>query len=69
MTFTEAAVGEETISKVEAIVRSYPEGITVEHMMEKFGFANSNVIRAALKVLEERKVVQGDYLGNFGRRK
>jgi SOS-response transcriptional repressor LexA len=69
MSSMEAAVGEETLSKIEAIVRSYPEGITVEYMMEMFGFTNSNVIHAALKVLQERGVVQGNYLGNFSQRK
>jgi hypothetical protein len=69
MTFLEVAVGEETISKIEAIVRSHPEGITVEGIMAKYGFTNSNVIHAALKVLQERGILEPDYLFNFSRRR
>jgi SOS-response transcriptional repressor LexA len=53
------SVGEEVISKILAIVRSHPEGVTVEQMMEGHGFTNSNVIHAALRVLEERVEIQG----------
>jgi len=52
--FLETDVGPEVIAKIKAIVASHPEGIMVEQIREKYGFANANVIWAALNVLRER---------------
>jgi len=62
MDFMTVSVGEEIISKILAIVRSHAEGVTVEQMMDGHGFTNSNVIHAALRVLEERGEIQGQNL-------
>jgi len=55
--FMETVVGEDAIAKISSIVRSYPEGIMVEQIKEWFGF-DTNVTRAALRILQERGEVQ-----------
>jgi hypothetical protein len=48
---------EELISKVYSIIRSHPDGVTVEQMVDQYGFASSTV-HAVLRVLLERDEVQ-----------
>lgn len=56
-TILEVTVGKDSIAKVQGIVRSYPKGISVEQIQERFGF-NTNTVRAALHILEERGEVK-----------
>ena len=60
------AVGPDAIAKIRAIVRSYPDGITVEQIKEWYGFTNSNAIHAALRVLEEQGEVQAGPAIRYG---
>ena len=48
------ALGEEFIAQIKGILRSYPEGITVAQIKERFDIPNTNNIHAALRVLQER---------------
>ncbi|MGD0214191.1 MAG: hypothetical protein ABSB87_13245 [Terriglobales bacterium] len=52
--FMAVAVGPDAVEKIRAIVRSHPDGITLEEIMGRYGFTNSNAVRAALRVLEEQ---------------
>jgi hypothetical protein len=56
--FMETDIGPEALAKIKAIVKSHPEGIMPEQIREQYGFAHMNVIRAALRMLEERGEVQ-----------
>jgi hypothetical protein len=60
MSALETAVGEEVIAKIAAIARSYPEGVTPESIKRSFGYENTNVVRAALEILQQRSEVVKD---------
>jgi hypothetical protein len=55
--FMAVGVGDKVIAEIGAIVRSYPEGISVEKIVQNFGFTNRDTIRAALQVLTDREEV------------
>jgi hypothetical protein len=61
----ELALKPEDINKSLAVVRSYPEGITVPSMMDKFEFSNSNALRAALDVLIRKGQARKEDAGRF----
>ena len=49
-------VDEEMLNRIMSIARSYPkhEGVTVEALMDKYGFTDSALVHAALGELEKR---------------
>jgi hypothetical protein len=61
--FMSVSVGQEATSKVLAVVRSHPEGVTVPKMMADHGFTNRDTILAAIEVLKEEGKIRMDGSG------